>query len=163
MWVFKRAIARVSHSRTQPPEDDGPIDVAFSAYLWRCVVWDQVQFNTNPHCSVIDVNEVQYQFTAQLRYTLTWRDRSASESIANATATQRAAGEACRRPCTNYNFPSGNPSVQLPQLDTSVQWCVGCCHCLQDMELVTYLEYPFVYPSLLQQLRRPVASNADDR
>lgn len=77
------------------------------AYVWR----------------LNSVDEINYHFVAHLRYTLTWRDPRAEELIANATERQRAAGEPCRRPCDNANFPAGNPSVQLPQLDESARCC----------------------------------------
>lgn len=79
--------------QNQPP--DVKTKVYLSAYLWR----------------VTDVNELDYTFTAHLRYTLTWADEGAAETIDNATQRQRDAGEPCRRPCTNVHYPAGDPGM----------------------------------------------------
>ncbi len=133
MWYNMVGPRNVCHptSPPQPPESDGPIDVHFSAYLWRitdvneveyqftvCVWYRRAHMHTRPH------NRIHSKQQAQLQYTLSWKDANAVELIENATVRQREAGLPCTRPCNNYNFPAGNPSVQVPVLDTSARWCV---------------------------------------
>lgn len=96
---------------------------------------------STPNHSVLDVNEVQYSFTAQLRYTLTcalvpctpsayhmpirtrWRDESAEESIANATRAQREAGEPCRRPW--YERPAHPCKHTIATAQFQLQFPIG--------------------------------------